>query len=139
MSTAEKVQIRYGYYEGAEDVVDVAFFRQLPERKPDAPIRFMGKGIESAGPDPITIGSVIISGTATATVAALASIIKSWLASRRTRIELTSERTGKSIIYEGPSLSKNVSDIAGELSQFIDAEGTTVSIHSSKRKPKKIS
>lgn len=133
---AESIQLRYGYYEGVEEV-DVPFFRQLPERKPDAPVRFTEKGIEPAGPDPITIGSVIISGTATATVAALASIIKSWLASRHTRIELKSEKTDKSIIYDGP-LSGKIIDIASELSQFIDAEGNSASIHASRRESKKV-
>ncbi|HEX8472726.1 MAG TPA: hypothetical protein VF666_01710 [Pyrinomonadaceae bacterium] len=135
---AEKIELQYGYTEGLEEIVDVGFFQQLPERKLNAPVRFIpGKGIELAGPDPIEIGTVIISGTATATIAGLATIIKSWLASRRTRIELKNERTGKSFIYEGPKLSKKAREIASELSQLIDAEGTAVRIHASKRKPKK--
>lgn len=131
---AENVNLRYGYYEGAEELVDVLFFRQLPERKPDPPVRYSEKGIELAGPDPISIGDVIISGTATATVGALASIIKAWLASRRTRIELKNNATGNSIVYEGPGLSKEIIDISTELSKLMDAERTTISIHATNRK-----
>ncbi len=79
----------------------IVFLQALPEMKLEQPVR-----------DSILRGTVIISGTAVATVTALASIIKSWLATRRTKIEIANVKTGKKITYEGPDLKEETVEIA---------------------------
>jgi hypothetical protein len=134
---ADTIKLRFGYVEGYEDI-DVVFFRQLPNREYNAPVRRTEKGIELAHPDLVSVGDVIISGTATATVAALASIIKAWLASHRTKIELRNDHTGISITYEGPALSKQTSEISSELAKLTDAGQTEISIHATSREVKEL-
>jgi hypothetical protein len=130
------IKLRFGYIEGYEDV-DVMFFRELPETNLNAPVRHTEKGIELAKPD-ISVGDVIISGTATATVTALASLIKAWLRYRRTKIELRNNHTGVSITYEGPSLNKETGEISSELVRLIDAEQNMISIHATRQEVKEL-
>ena len=114
---SEKLELRFQYVEGSA-TVDVGFLQALPDMKLEPPVR-----------DSILRGTVIISGTAAATVTALASIIKSWLATRRTKIEIANIKTGKKITYEGPGLKEETVEIADKLRGLVDESGTTIQIH----------
>lgn len=62
---------------------------------------------------------VIVSGSAAATVTALASIVRTWLQTRRRKITISIPGRGL-LEYEGPNLSLDWSRVEGALQQLMD-------------------
>ncbi len=135
-SSDNTISLDYSYIEGADAVVDVGFLWALPNRAPREPVRVLyterGAEIKPAHPDPFG-GTVILSGVVIAGVNAIASIVKSWLQNRRTRLSFTSS-SGNKLEYEGPGLNKTVEQIASELSRLA-SDGATLHVHPVKLSP----
>lgn len=83
------------------------------------------------------VQALLVSGTATATVTALASLIKTWLKERRSTITVSNKSTGKRISFSGPTLDKKSIDVVKELSDAIGEEPELVDIVAMKKKKKK--
>lgn len=128
------IKLRFGYDEKRFDIVDTDFFRHLPGLTSQEAVEVLGNGERRpARPDPVSVGAIIISGTATAAVTALAAVIKAYLASKKT--EITLKGKNKTLVYKGPNLTKEEIEILSELNQ-LTKDDETVSIHATKSEEK---
>jgi predicted esterase YcpF (UPF0227 family) len=107
-------------YRTDDDRADVRdFFRHLPNCKEEVYTEYKhyAKG-SGPGTEIVTyVGSALLSS------AAVASVIKAWLASRRRKIRITV--VGGSLEYEGPNLKKDAEEIAAMIDKLVQKSGDT--------------
>jgi hypothetical protein len=59
----------------------------------------------------------------------LATLIKTWLKSRRVKITIETSETNKKVTFEGPNLKDSVADIQEIIRSLENADGTPQHLH----------
>jgi hypothetical protein len=93
----------------AVGLVDAEFYRALPNNSEEYRDRSTGTQVT---PLPTDIPQLVtVAGSAVLSSGALATVIKTWLESKRRKIVITFGGTGDKIEYEGPGLAEDAAEI----------------------------
>jgi len=120
--TEKMLEVSYSYQMQGHDTLynaDVDFYRSIPAFKEEyrEPHKdtFGRVSWKPAVPAPDVLAALIASGTAILSSTGLATAIKAYLRSRRTKISLKDLGSEIEVAYEGPNLKESISDIEAAL------------------------
>ncbi len=120
---SDKIRIEYGYrMEGhyAVGAVDTEFYRNLP----NVDKRYINqKTGRTEVPRPDVIQTLTIVGMALLSSTVLATAIKSYLQSRRTKIKIAIKDNNLSVEYEGPNLKDSEEAIKETVDYLLEKAG----------------